>query len=105
MITFKNFDYAANQLTVEEHTYNLDDLRDYLMRVNENLCHEHKIKTVWMPGKVVTDTYFNSDGKNYHKREIVLSGQFINTYDWDAIFFKSIRNGLIETFIYENSRH
>ena len=106
MVTFKNFDYAANLLTVEEHIYSLENLRDYLIRVDQQLCHQHKIKTVWKPGKVVTDTYFVSEGQSYHRREITLSGEFVNVFDWDAIFFKASRNGLIEKFIsYENSRH
>ena len=99
------FNYRQNLLLTPNESFDLDKLRDYLMDVAQTLCSEHKIGTYWRPGQVVEDIYFQEGGTTFQRREITFSGKFVNTYDWDHIFFIAKNQGLIQKFINENTSH
>ena len=98
------FNYGQNLLITKDGNYSLDKLRDYLMLHSEGLCAEHKIGCYFKPGSDVKDTAYLCDGVVVKRREISRTGVMVNTYDWDHIFFKANRAGLVKEFIiYENT--
>jgi hypothetical protein len=98
------FNYAAGLLIVKDETFNLDDLREYLLHHAKQLCSQYFIGTFFRPGVIVEDSTTIINGTSYHKREINLTGQYVNTYDWDAIFFHASKTDLIHQF-YDHSRN
>lgn len=99
------FDYAKGFLVTDHEKFDLDELRAYLLTTSRSLCNAHLIGTFYRPGVMVEDYTFELNGVTFRKREIDLSGQMVNTYDWNTIFFKAMKAGLIQNFINENSRH
>lgn len=99
------FNYALDLLITDEENFNLDDLRGYLLVRGRDLCIKHFIGTFFRPGVVVEDSIIIIDGQAIKRREINLSGQFVNTYDWDTIFFKASKTNLIQNFIDDHSRN
>lgn len=99
------FNYAAGLLITKDETFNLDDLREYLLHHAKKICSTYFIGTFFRPGVTVEDSVTVINGISFKKREINTRGQFVNTYDWDAIFFNASKTNLIQDFIYENTRH
>lgn len=99
------FNYAAGLLITKDETFNLDDLREYLLHHAKKICSTYFIGTFFRPGVTVEDSVTVVNGISFKKREINTRGQFVNTYDWDAIFFNASKTNLIHDFIYENTRH
>jgi hypothetical protein len=99
------FNYSTGLLITDDQRFNLDDLRAYLLTYSRSLCDEHLIGTFYRPGVVVEDSTLVINGQLFKRREINLSGQIVNTYDWNTIFFKASKSGLIQNFINENSRN
>lgn len=99
------FNYGQNLLHTKTEAYCLDALREYLLRTAADLCISHKIRTILRAGASVVDTVCVIDGTPFKKREITLSGKYINTYDWDTIFFTASRKGLIQNFINDYHRN
>jgi hypothetical protein len=99
------FDYGSGLLITKDEKFNLDELREYLLHHAKNLCSTYFIGTFFRPGVTVEDTTTIINGVTHNRREINLTGHYVNTYDWDAIFFQASKNNLIQDFIYEHSRH
>lgn len=99
------FDYANGLLITRIGNFNLDDLREYLLTHFKKTCTHHFIGTYFRPGVSVQDTTTIINGTTYSKREINLSGHYVNTYDWDAIFFKASKTTLIHQFIHDSTRN
>ena len=93
------FNYRLNLLQTKEKTYSLDRLRDFIMLHDEALCLAHKIGCYFRPGEDVKDSVYFHDGKQIQRREISRMGKMVVTYDWDTIFFKANRMGLVDQFI------
>lgn len=99
------FNYAEGLLITKEENFNLDDLREYLLIHAKKICSTYFIGTFFRPGIMVEDSVIIIDGRTFKKREINTSGQYVNTYDWDAIFFHASKTNLIQDFIHEHTRH
>ena len=101
----QRFNYALDLLITKEENFSLDDLRGYLLVRARELCIQHFIGTFFRPGVVVENTTIIIDGQTVKRKEINFSGQFVNTYDWDTIFFKASKTNLIQNFINDHSRN
>lgn len=99
------FNYATGFLVCNNERYSLDELRAYLLIHARSLCVEYFIGTFFRPGVAVNDYKIEIDGTDFIRREINFAGQFVNTYDWDAIFFRASKTNLIQNFINEIIRH
>jgi hypothetical protein len=99
------FNYACGLLITKEENFNLDDLREYLLHHAKKICSTYFIGTFFRPGVTVEDSVTIINGISYKKREINLTGQYVNTYDWDAIFFQASKTNLIQDFIHESTRN
>ena len=98
------FDYGRGLLITKDETFNLDDLREYLLHHAKKICSTYFIGTFYRPGVTVEDSVTIINGISFKKREINLTGQYVNTYDWDAIFFQALKTNLIQDFIHDYSR-
>lgn len=110
IFTFKvfalyRFNYATGLLITPSENFNLDDLRAYLLTHDRKLCLNYFIGTFFRPGVVIEDFIVEVNGQQVRRREISKAGQFVNTYDWNTIFFKASKTNLIQNFIDENTRH
>jgi hypothetical protein len=99
------FNYAQGLLITKDENFNLDDLREYLLTHAKKICSTYFIGVFFRPGITVKDSITVVNGISYSKREINLSGHYVNTYDWDAIFFQASKTNLIQDFINENTTH
>lgn len=95
------FNYRLNLLFTPSASYNLDHLREWLLINATSLCKGFKIKTIFRHKTIIKDTVKD----DVMVREMDLHGGFVNTYDWDGIFFSSVKNGLIQNFINDYSKH
>ena len=97
--TMFRFNYRTNLLLTQTACYDLDDLRRWLLKNAKELCLASKIKTIFRQGVVVSESRNNG----MVKREINLQGEYVNTYDWDGIFFNAAKSNLIQNFINETT--
>jgi hypothetical protein len=98
------FDYGSGLLITKDEKFNLDELREYLLHHAKNLCASYFIGTFFRPGVTVEDTTTIINGVTHNKREINLTGHYVNTYDWDAIFFQASKTDLINDFTRDRKR-
>ena len=96
------FNYRTNLLLYENESYCLDTLREWLLINATELCFSSKIRTIFRPGVIIHKTLFVN---GITQIEISKAGRFVNTYDWDGIFFNASKQGLIQNFIDENTRN
>ena len=101
----QRFNYALDLLITKDGNFSLDELREYLLIHARSLCAQYFIGTFFRPGTVVEDITVTTGEQTIKRREINFSGQFVNTYDWDTIFFKAAKTNLIQNFIHDHSRN
>lgn len=99
------FNYASGQLLTDTESFDLDDLREYLLSNAKEICSQSFIGVFFRHGVQIEDSICYIDGKRYLKREVNLMGAQVNTYDWGTIFFKASKTNLIQNFINDRTRN
>ena len=99
------FNYASGLLVTDNESFDLDDLREYLLIHAKEICSRNFIGVFIRPGTHVEQSVCVIDGKKFIKKEVSLGGAVVSTYDWDTIFFTASKTNLIRNFIDENTRN